>query len=199
VCIAFYELETLGELVPAAPRQDPPLFGRLVQHFAWSSGATKYPQVAAAYRPTPRLLAQAEEAWTGAGTVWPNVDELLRQAVQAHRAGLAVAAAVTARVAVEDAIERSLEALDPSAAWEPLRAAKREVELFDTKLTTPTGFGPMDRSATRAALSLARDFGNQAAHEGHVSDALLQVTIILSLPRALASLSAAVTHVIQEA
>ena len=98
---------------------------------------TAEPSVASVYRPTVRLLSLDVTSWSGGGVVELNIRELADQALMAHRAGLDVAAAVTARVAVEEAVEQFLRDLGcdhaTRMAWE------REEDIFDSLTLTAQG------------------------------------------------------------
>ena len=93
---------------------------------------------------------------------------------------------------VEEAVESALRDVDPSEVWEPMKAWDRERELFEKHLTQSKPFAPLDREATKTALSAIRSLGNTAAHDGAVTHELLEDCFLRLMPQALMSLSAAV-------
>ncbi len=166
----------------------------MAQHLEWeNSQFLQSPGYEGRYIGTAKLTAVAAEEWLDEPTTrWPNVDRLRTQASAAYRMGLDVASAVVARVAVEEAIGLGLE--DFNDDQPDMKAFQREDRLFENHLNTNAGFSPLDRNATRAALSAIRDAGNPAAHDGEVKNALLLELHSTILPQALGSLSNAVSH-----
>jgi hypothetical protein len=186
---ACWEMEADGELM----RTDGgglQAFGLLAARLGWDAPNTLGP-LAANYRGAIKGAVAVRDEWVPVDLRWPNVLELLRQAQGAYRGGLDVAAAVTARVAVEEAVRSALIDLEGDPR-DDLRAAPREEHLFSEALTNPAGFTPLDRSAAVSAMSALRDRGNRAAHDGSVAHASLQEALMLLLPQALVSLSNAV-------
>lgn len=127
---------------------------------------------------------------------WPEVGALISQSITALRHGLAVLALVGARIAVEEAVRSALSDLGRPDDDQPGRPWQREDLLFDEFLTSPQAFTPLDRTATRAALSAIRDAGNEAAHTGTAPDAHQNELLVFQAPRAVASMSAAVERTI---
>ena len=187
---ALHHLDRRGELWPAGGEYNGALTGQLLDAIGSSLGNQYAPNVRAAYRVTTHGSGIAAE-WAEFRTMWTNVDRLADQVGQAWASGLDVAAAVTGRVAVEEAVARALEELSSDDDWKGLKAAQREARLFDL-LTNPSVFTPLDREATKSALSAIRSLGNRAAHDGNVEHALLQDSLLRLLPQALVSLSRAV-------
>lgn len=127
---------------------------------------------------------------------WPEVEALIRQSVVALRHDLAVLALVGARIAVEEAVRAALSDLGVAEEDQPWRPWQREDLLFDVHLASSQGFTPLDRTATRTAVSGIRSAGNDAAHTGTAPDAHLNEVLVFQAPRAVASLSAAVDGVL---
>ena len=141
---------------------------------------------------TPIRAAMAKVPATGE-IRWTQVPLLIEQSIAALRSNLPTLALVGARIAAEEAIRSALQDVghDPKDI-ETLKAWRREEKLFDTYLTSPGGFAPIDREATKSALSAIRDAGNNAAHTGEAVDAQANELLIHFTTRAIASLSAAV-------
>ena len=161
----------------------------LAEHPGWQ-GNHWGAQLPGAIAPSVRLQARHNGQWQDTpGTTWANVDRLVGQSWHAYTIGLDVAAAVCARVAVEEAVSSALGNLgDPRPDF---RAARRETHLF-AHLRVHDAFTPLDRNATIAAITAVRDRGNQAAHTGVIDHELLQDALLRLLPQALTSLSRAV-------
>lgn len=188
---ALHQMDRDGEAVPAGGEFSGTTVSLFIGRMGWQGSSTFAPSIRSAYRASVRLLARGQTPWAAFGTRWPNVDRLAEQAWRAWHENLDVAAAVTARVTVEEAVKRALE--DAGAqGWEDEKAARREALLFDTVVTTPKGFAPLDREATKTTLSGTRTLGNDAAHDGVVNNAALEEAILRLLPRALTSLASAV-------
>lgn len=162
----------------------------MARHLEWQGNHWGF-EVPGSVTGTIRLHGRETGAWQETPTTrWQNVDRLTTQAWQAFADGLDVAGAVTARVAVEEAVRITLDQLDDPQP--DLRAARRETHLFANHLRIAGNFAPLDRNATMAALTAIRDRGNQAAHDGVVDHELLQDALMRLLPQALTSLSNAV-------
>ncbi len=118
---------------------------------------------------------------------WPNVDSLRVEAARTHRDGLHVAAAVTARVAAEEAIRHAL--VDRGLPVSARSVAENENALFDS-ITNRSNrrWRPLDFTATRATITNIRAHGNDVAHNGTVSDQLHHSLVQLSLHSAVQSL-----------
>lgn len=168
------------------------LIKSLAEHLGWERpGAANSPGHKGRYIGTARLMRlNAEGERPRQPTRWPGVDELCRQANLCLIHGLDVAAAVTARVAVEEAAERALDELGESLDGP---ASKKEARLF-SRLSKSRGFTPLDRSSTLAVASGIRNNGNSAAHDGIVTDHLQLELAIRQLPHVLQSMSNAVSH-----
>lgn len=186
---ALHDLEHRGEIWDLGGGGNAHV-STLYRALGWEGGE---PNAIQRCRGTNRLLTKALTPWVTLGTLWPNVDRLAEQAWEAWQDGLDVAGAVTARVAVEEAIRRGLEEVKATESWEDMKAAAREKLLFESYLTPKRAlrFDPLDREATRSALSALRSLGNDAAHDGSVPSDLLQDSLTRLLPQALMSLSAA--------
>ena len=143
---------------------------------------------------TPIRAAMANIPATGE-IRWTQVRLLIEQSIVALRSNLPVLALVGSRIATEEAIREALQDVGHAPEdIERLRAAwRREETLFDNYLTTAGGFAPIDREATKSALSAIRDAGNEAAHTGEAVDAYANELLVHSATRAIASLSAAVS------
>jgi len=147
------------------------------------------PPPAVAFATTLRVSSSQVDPDTPTG--WPSVERLLHEARAARNVGLLVAAVVVARVTVEEAIRLALTESGCSGA-EGKKAWEAENALFDECLRSPTGFAPMDRTATRATLSCIRNLGNEVSHNGDVADEATAHSLLLQMPRAVASLFNAV-------
>jgi len=196
---ALLDLERQGLVWGGGEHQGGPGVRRILGWLGWATTGLHTPICAATAVPTVRLWLLAEYPMLPLETRWPNVTRLAQEAWTAHQAGLAVAAAATARVTVEEAVERGLGDLDPdvqppdgAAARERALSARLEKVTRDRKL-----FQPMDRSATQAAVSAIRDLGNEVIHRAAVDDPALQEAFERLLPRALASLSFAVSDALR--
>lgn len=188
---AIHQMDRDGEIVPAGGGGGGIAIKDFVVRMGWEGGKQFDPSIPE-YRPSARLLSWGKTPWLAFATRWQNVDRLSDQVWRAWQQGLDVAAAVTARVSVEEAIRNSLQDLG-ATNWETKKAVPREAVLFNSHLTKTAGFEPLDREATRAALSGIRSLGNDAAHTGVVTSAALEEALLQLLGQALMSLSSAVS------
>ncbi len=165
----------------------------LFEHLGWEELAKHDYQMDGIIAATPIRAAMANIPATGE-IRWTQVRLLIEQSIVALRSNLPVLALVGARIATEEAIRRALQDVGHAPEEiEQLRAAvKREQKLFDYYLTSAGVFAPIDREATKAALSAIRDAGNDAAHTGEAADAYTNELLVHGATRAIASLSAAV-------
>ena len=184
---AVLELEAAGE-IRNLQGGSLPYLADWFRFLGWDASNLPGGMLGVQYGATHLLLERARSGWHTGPTRWENVDRLREQVWLCRTAGIDVACAVTARVAVEEAVRSAMADLRMSAkdTWP---ASERERRLFEHGLTTSQGFSPLDKSATRAQLSAIRETGNDAAHNGVVRNPALLSAQIEILNQTLASLS----------
>ncbi|MGH2573648.1 MAG: hypothetical protein ACRDGU_09265 [Actinomycetota bacterium] len=186
---AFSRLVADGEALAIGGR-GPVYVGDLWEALGFQEPRSNWENTPSVLRSTVRAQEREPAEWAELGT-WPGVDALVREARVAYGHGLYVAAAATARVAAEQAVET---ALDTQGLSTDGVAAVREERLFGSLKASSFATGPLDYSATRSNLSAVRNQGNVAAHDGVVNHASLQEALTQLLPQAFVSLYRAMTR-----
>jgi len=131
-----------------------------------------------------------------AGTGWKDVDDLLEQAATVYQANYLVAAAATARAALELAIGHAALAANSKKSYgdnPDWRLAKRMTKLLDHLSPAKTPNTPVDYSTACACLNLMRQKGNDAVHTATVTDLSGLEVALRELPKALNWLHQATT------